>query len=163
MCGHMLGQAWRSCKLIASDMQMRPISILPLPVLSKVPKSFKLVQIDLEQSLSYTKFPTVMSAAEILQLPPDALKQIPAASAPPGITSNLINPYDRGWVLVVVSTIFLAIGLIAFLVRLFAKVFIIKKLFWDDRMPSLIAHKDLTNHGASDPFPRTSTCSQMPY
>ncbi|KAL9060033.1 MAG: hypothetical protein Q9162_000883 [Coniocarpon cinnabarinum] len=73
-----------------------------------------------------------MSSADILKLAPEILKQIPAASPPPGIVSNLNDPYDKGNVLVIVSTIFLAIGLTAYIIRLFAKVFLLKKFFWDD-------------------------------
>ena len=74
-----------------------------------------------------------MSPEEVLKLPADVLKKMPLTKPPPGIASNFTTPDDRGYLLVVVPTILLTFGMTAFSVRMYVKIFITKKLSWDDR------------------------------
>lgn len=71
-------------------------------------------------------------ASQILQLPPHVLKQLPAGTPPPGVVPNLTNPEDEGYVLVTVATIFLVLGLVAYGIRAYGRVFVIKQVRWDD-------------------------------
>ena len=73
-----------------------------------------------------------MASAEILQLPPEVLKQIPAGTPPPGQVSNLIDPSSRAYVLLITSSVFLSLGLVAFFIRLYAKFLIRRGAWWDD-------------------------------
>ncbi len=71
-------------------------------------------------------------ASQVLQLPPDALKQLPAGTPPPGVVSNFTNPEDKGYVLVTVATVFLVLGLFAFCIRAYGRVYVIKRVGWGD-------------------------------
>ncbi|KAL9081331.1 MAG: hypothetical protein Q9159_007353 [Coniocarpon cinnabarinum] len=73
-----------------------------------------------------------MSASQVLNLPPAVLLQIPAGTPPPGLQPNLVNPTNKGYELTIIASIFLAIGLIAFTIREYGKLFVIKKRGWDD-------------------------------
>ena len=75
-----------------------------------------------------------MAASQVLNLPPAVLSEIPILTPPPGIQPNLVNPEDKGFQLTIIASIFLAIGLIAFTIREYAKIFVVKKRGWDDGM-----------------------------
>ena len=85
-------------------------------------------------------------ASQILDLPSSILEQMPVATAPPGQQSNLIDPVDKGDVLISVATVFFALGLTAFSIRLYAKAYIIRKLYWDDRKTNLHSRKLLREY-----------------
>ena len=85
-----------------------------------------------------------MAASQVLNLPPAVLSQIPIATPPPGIQSNLTSPEDKGFQLTIIASIFLALGLTAFIIREYAKIFVVKKRGWDDGMVTGAHFNELT-------------------
>lgn len=71
-------------------------------------------------------------ASQVLQLPPDVLKQIPAGTPPPGVVPNFTDPEDLGYVLITVATVFVFLGLVAFAIRAYGRIYVLKRLRWDD-------------------------------
>lgn len=56
----------------------------------------------------------------------------PAMSAPPGYTSNLINPPSQGYVTIIVMTVFLALTTPTVIIRMYTRHFINRAVWWDD-------------------------------
>ena len=51
---------------------------------------------------------------------------------PPGVTVNFDNPVSRGYLLIVVGGVLLGPTLLFVAVRLYVKVFIVRKINWGD-------------------------------
>ena len=60
------------------------------------------------------------------------LSQIPALEPPPGVTPNFINPYTRGPMLLALSAVAIGIMYLFVMARFYAKIYVHKKLTWDD-------------------------------
>lgn len=75
-----------------------------------------------------------MASSEAPGSPMADIGQFPALSPPAGVIPNLIHPYNRGDEFTVAATII--VGLMVLLVtnRQYTKMFIMRKLGWDDRM-----------------------------
>lgn len=68
-------------------------------------------------------------------LPPPALwSLVPGLEPPLGVQPNFINPEGRGYVILVVGSVLLTLMIIFYTVRMYTKLFLIRKLTWDDRM-----------------------------
>ena len=68
-------------------------------------------------------------------LPPPALwSLIPAAEPPLGVQSNLTNPEDRGYIILVMGFVLLALMLFFYSIRMYTKLFVVRKSTWDDCM-----------------------------
>ncbi len=79
--------------------------------------------------------PCASSSMSAVQLPPPALwSLVPSLEPPSGVQPNFVNPEDRGDVLLVVGSVLLALMIIFYSVRMYTKLFLIRKLTWDDRM-----------------------------
>ena len=61
-----------------------------------------------------------------------ALAKTPALAPPPGVVPNFIDPYNQGPILLVIGSILLALMMILVTVRAYTKIFIQRKLSWDD-------------------------------
>ena len=73
-----------------------------------------------------------LSPTELFKLPPSVLDSLPALSPPPGVESNFVNPEDRGYILKSVATVLFCFMVCFFANRVYTKLFIIRKLGWDD-------------------------------
>ena len=56
----------------------------------------------------------------------------PALDAPPGITSNLIDPPSQGYMTIILMTTFLSLTTPIVLIRIYTRHFINRCLWWDD-------------------------------
>lgn len=65
-------------------------------------------------------------------LPKSSLEHIPALSPPPGVTSNLINPPDKGPAVAAVASVFAALAFCMVLIRAYCKCFVMRAWSWDD-------------------------------
>ena len=74
-----------------------------------------------------------LSPKELAQLPPSILDTLPALSPPVGVESNFVNPEDRSYILVSVTTVLFCLMVCLFANRVYTKLLIIRKLGWDDR------------------------------
>ena len=61
-----------------------------------------------------------------------SLEDLPLQPPPPGQISNFIDPSSRGPAIVAVCYVFIALLWPIFLLRLYSKVFVIRKFWWDD-------------------------------
>lgn len=68
----------------------------------------------------------------ISSLPKELLDTLPAMNPPPGKVPNFVDPYSKGPVLVIVSTVTLVLGLFFFAIRIYTKVYLVRKAAWDD-------------------------------
>ena len=68
----------------------------------------------------------------IYNTPKNILDHIPAAPAPPGLVSNLINPIDKGPTLAAAATAFATTAYLFVLVRVYNKGFLVRKATLDD-------------------------------
>ncbi|KAF7954364.1 hypothetical protein EAE96_005488 [Botrytis aclada] len=68
----------------------------------------------------------------VSSLPPEVLAKIPAIAAPLGVTSNLVNPTSRGWVLATVSSILAGLMIICYAIRVYTRLAIQRKVTWCD-------------------------------
>ena len=59
----------------------------------------------------------------------DILTPIPP---PPGVQSNLKNPEDDGFVVIIVGSILVGIMMVFLIVRLYAKILVVRRASWDD-------------------------------
>jgi len=57
---------------------------------------------------------------------------VPALPPPSDITPNFIDPYTRAPIQVAVTSIMLALAVLFFLNRVYVKLCLTKKLYWDD-------------------------------
>ena len=65
-------------------------------------------------------------------LPESFLEELAALNPPPGVTSNFINPPDKGPAVAAVASIFAGLAFSLVLVRIYCKCFIHRKWTWDD-------------------------------
>ncbi|OTA91521.1 hypothetical protein M434DRAFT_32685 [Hypoxylon sp. CO27-5] len=63
---------------------------------------------------------------------PNPLDNIPAVKAPPGETSNLINPPSKAQTVTILDAVFVSLMLIAVLIRVFVRSKLVKNWGWDD-------------------------------
>lgn len=56
----------------------------------------------------------------------------PAIAPPEGLVSNFKNPTNRGYIITTVGSVLISLMVIFFAVRIYAKAWIQKKLWWDD-------------------------------
>ncbi|KAL8845400.1 MAG: hypothetical protein Q9176_000036 [Flavoplaca citrina] len=63
---------------------------------------------------------------------PEAFKNVPLASPPPGVVQNLENPQSRSYQLYIISAVFIALSISFMIVRVYAKVAIQRSRTWDD-------------------------------
>lgn len=61
-----------------------------------------------------------------------AMQNYPLQPPPPGQTSNFDDPQTRGPLFIITSSVFLAIMWIILILRIYSKVRIIRKFWWDD-------------------------------
>lgn len=73
------------------------------------------------------------SQVDILkQLPPEALATTPALAPPPGIIPNPEHPISRGHLLIVVNSIVAAIMVICYVIRVYTRAIIQRRVAWSD-------------------------------
>ena len=72
------------------------------------------------------------------------LWRIPALPPPPGKESNFLDPLDHGLIFIVVGPISMALLVIFVLLRLFAKVWVLRSFGWDDCRFYLISERFVT-------------------
>jgi hypothetical protein len=65
-------------------------------------------------------------------IPESVLAILPAATPPPGVQANFIDPPTRVPVLLGLGSTFLVIALLCYTVRIYTKVAIVKSWRWDD-------------------------------
>ena len=70
------------------------------------------------------------------EVPQSLLEQTPLLLPPPGVESNFKNPTSEGPNTIVVGSVFLAVALCFFLLRIYAKLRVVKKLAFDDSKSS---------------------------
>ncbi|KAF7898376.1 hypothetical protein EAF00_004822 [Botryotinia globosa] len=68
----------------------------------------------------------------VSSLPPEVLAKVPAIAAPLGVTSNLVNPTSRGWILAIVSSILAGLMIICYAIRVYTRLAIQRKVTWCD-------------------------------
>lgn len=73
-----------------------------------------------------------LSAGELAQIPPNMLNSLPALQPPAGVQPNFVNPEDRGYISNSVATVLLCLMVSLFANRVYTKLFIIRKMGWDD-------------------------------
>lgn len=64
--------------------------------------------------------------------PPSTWQYVPSGFPPAGQTINFTDPEDRGYILIVVGSVLTALMVIIFCIRTYVKIFILKRLQWDD-------------------------------
>ncbi|TEY62372.1 hypothetical protein BOTCAL_0163g00150 [Botryotinia calthae] len=69
-----------------------------------------------------------MNASVILSLPPETLATIPAGNPPAGVQALSQNPVNRGWILITVSSILFFMATICFIIRVYARIKIQRKV-----------------------------------
>ena len=67
------------------------------------------------------------------ELPESFLDELPAANPPPGASSNLVDPPDKGPSLAAVASFFAVLASCMVLIRAYCKCVIVRKASWDDR------------------------------
>ena len=74
-----------------------------------------------------------------------SLYNVPAATPPPGIVPNFIDPVDtRRLPLLTINSLFLSLMLITVIVRFYSRIFLIRSLGWDDCRLSPLGQACLT-------------------
>ena len=61
-----------------------------------------------------------------------AFENYPLQAPPAGQTSNFIDPETRGPAIVILCSVFIGIMWPIFILRLYSKVWVIRKFWWDD-------------------------------
>lgn len=84
---------------------------------------------------------TVLSSGSL-----DVLSKYPLMQPPAGVESNFSNPKNQNRQFLIVSSILLGIMGLFFLNRLYTKIFILGKYFWDDCRSNLLPSVD-RKHG----------------
>ena len=74
-----------------------------------------------------------LSPDAFAKIPPDILDTLPGLQPPAGVESNFVNPKDRGYIQISVSTVLFCLMVCLFANRVYTKLFIIRKASWDDR------------------------------
>ena len=67
-----------------------------------------------------------------------AYENYPLSPPPPGQTSNFENPESRGPAIVVLCCVFMGIMWPIFILRLYSKVWVIRRFGWDDGKPAAL-------------------------
>lgn len=67
------------------------------------------------------------------QLPFSLLEQIPAGKPPPGVESNLVNPYSFGPAAITIGAVFFSLATLFVSVRVYTKLRLVKKAAYSDR------------------------------
>lgn len=75
---------------------------------------------------------TTISPGKLAAIPPSVLDTISALQPPVGVESNFVDPEDRGYVLNSVATVLFCIMVFFFANRVYTRLFIVRKLGWDD-------------------------------
>jgi hypothetical protein len=75
---------------------------------------------------------TIPDVSALKALPPQALMQIPGEAPPPGVVPNFANPISNVPLILGLSYFFFAVASICFLLRIWMRVFIVKRWQWDD-------------------------------
>ena len=57
---------------------------------------------------------------------------LPYLPPPPNVQPDFIHPQSHAFILVILSSIFLALTIFLFIVRVYTKLYIVKKWAWDD-------------------------------
>jgi len=68
---------------------------------------------------------------------PDYLKQ-PFSPPPPGVVPNFVNPHTTGQQLITTASVFLAMMIVAVLVRTYSKLRLMGEVTWDDCLCSYL-------------------------
>lgn len=74
-----------------------------------------------------------LSPGELAKLPSSILDTLPALQPPAGVESNFANPEDRAYTLNAVITVLFCFMFCFFANRVYTKLFIVRKVGWDDR------------------------------
>jgi hypothetical protein len=77
-------------------------------------------------------FGSGISVDLINSIPPALLATLPAAPPPPGIVPNFEHPPSRSNLLLGLTSVFLALAVISYSIRMYTKIKIFRKLTWDD-------------------------------
>lgn len=75
-----------------------------------------------------------LTASFLLSLPPDVLKSLPALQPPAGVQSNFVGPVNKCSQFQVVATFLLCLMTCFYVIRVYTKLYIIRKAGWDDFM-----------------------------
>lgn len=73
-----------------------------------------------------------INATVIEAIPPDVLETIPAATPPPGVRPDFVHPATTLPQILAVCSIFFAIALTCYIIRIYTKARIARKWTWDD-------------------------------
>lgn len=74
---------------------------------------------------------------DIAHAPPEVLQHLantPSIPPPVGVTPNFVDPVNTGNIQIIVSAVMFAFTILFFLNRVYVKVFLIRKITWDDGM-----------------------------
>ena len=89
-----------------------------------------------ERRIQTSPIAVIMSASidpkVVESIPESVLAILPAATPPPGVLANFIDPPTRVPVLLGLGSTFLLIALLCYTVRIYTKVAIVKSWKWDD-------------------------------
>jgi hypothetical protein len=83
--------------------------------------------------------------SSLSHLSPSELSQMPAAQPPPEVLSNLKDPVDRAPMFVAVVSVLFCLTLAFYLIRVYTKLYILRKISWDDCMSCYILSENLTD------------------
>jgi hypothetical protein len=75
---------------------------------------------------------TIPDVSALKALPPQALMQIPGEAPPPGVVPNFVNPTTNVPLILGLSYFFFALASICYLLRIWTRVFVVKRWQWDD-------------------------------
>ena len=73
-----------------------------------------------------------LSPEEYANIPPSVLDTLPALQPPTGVESNFVNPENKNYVQISVATVLFSLMVCLFANRVYTKLFIIRKVSWDD-------------------------------
>lgn len=73
-----------------------------------------------------------LSPEEYAKIPPSVLNTLPALQPPAGVESNFVDPENKGYVQISVATVLFSLMVCLFANRVYTKLFIIRKVSWDD-------------------------------
>lgn len=79
-----------------------------------------------------SRFGSDISVDLINSIPPALLGTIPAAPPPQGITPDFVDPPSRSNLLLGLTSTFLGLAVISYVIRMYAKITIFRKVTWDD-------------------------------
>lgn len=73
-----------------------------------------------------------LSPSTLAELPPSVLNTLPGLQPPAGVEPNFVDPENRGYILNSVATVLLCLMVCFFANRVYTRIFIIRKVGWDD-------------------------------